>query len=262
MRTIILSAFTCLLCVSVHAQYLKVVEEGKTWNMLYHNEEAIELYPDYEYKYFIEGDTLIQDKEYKKLYAFNENGDKATTYKMALCENDEKVYFIPDGDMLPYVLYDFDISLGNTFVVSDPVHPQYWNIEMNVNEERFVLDSSSEQHRIFRVSRVLEGRYHDESPDRSGWWIEGVGSELGLLNTWGFGAMGNNNYLLSCTLNGQIIFESEQFQKNLKEDYAGLIDVICISEDAVYDLTGREINESFNVAPGIYIRNGRKVLKK
>ena len=45
---------------------VNIVEEGKTWIMKYHNAEAMDLYPDYEYKYFIEGDTLINGKEYKK----------------------------------------------------------------------------------------------------------------------------------------------------------------------------------------------------
>lgn len=46
-------------------------------------------------------------------------------------------------------------------------------------------------------------RVESEYDAPSGWWIEGVGSELGPLNTWLFEADGLTTYLSYCEINGQ-----------------------------------------------------------
>ena len=59
--------------------YHPFVEEGKVWNML-SQKEAADLYPDYEFSYFIKGDTLISDLNCKKLYSYNENNTNQTKF--------------------------------------------------------------------------------------------------------------------------------------------------------------------------------------
>ena len=158
-----------------HDNYHSLVEEGKTWNMQYQHMSG--LYPNYDYRYYIEGDTLIADRNCKKLYVFNESNDGLTEYKMALHESDGKVCFIPNGSTESHILYDFKIPEGNSAVVSDPIHPE-WEIELRNNENRLVETNGVGRHCLL-VNRV------DESFENypSGWWIEGIGSELGPLNT-------------------------------------------------------------------------------
>ena len=74
--------------------------------------------PDYEFKYFIEGDTLIAGQNCKKFYSFNEHYNNQTEYKMALHESEGKVYFIPSGSTESYILYDFTIPVGTSTVIS------------------------------------------------------------------------------------------------------------------------------------------------
>lgn len=95
MKRIFILFASSLLCLSTIAQIShQFVEEGKVWNMLYHNVEAFDIFPDYKYSYLIKGDTLISDMNCKKLYTFNENNDSITVYKLALYEIEGKVYFI------------------------------------------------------------------------------------------------------------------------------------------------------------------------
>ena len=95
--------------ISCHAQSTngnRLVEEGKTWNMKYHNYEAFDLYPDYDYKYFIKGDTLVGGKNCKKLYSYNEQNSDAVAYKMSMHETDGKVFFIPVNSTESFLLYE------------------------------------------------------------------------------------------------------------------------------------------------------------
>ena len=202
-----------MLCPGALARTLNnpFVEEGKVWNMLYNNEEAY-LYPSYQYQYYIEGDTLISSLNCKKLYAYNENNDGQTQYKMALHESGGKVYFIPNGSTESYLLYDFQIPEGTSAVMANPIYPE-WELEMRNNKDKIIEMNGVIRHCLF-VNRV-DASFEDFP---SGWWIEGIGSELGPLNTWGFEADGNSCYFLNCEVNGQEIFNLSDFQSNTEKD--------------------------------------------
>ena len=199
---------------TVNAQninHIPFVEEGKVWNMLCNNAEAY-LYPSYQYRYYIEGDTLISSLNCKKLYAYNENNDGQTQYKMALHESGGKVYFIPNGSTESYLLYDFQIPEGSSAIMANPIHPE-WELEMRNNKDRIIETNGVNRH-CLHVNRV-DASFEDYP---SGWWIEGIGSELGPLNTWGFKAAGNSCYFQNCEVNGQEIFNLSDFQSNTEKD--------------------------------------------
>ena len=204
-----------LVQVILYAQennYIPFVEEGKVWNMRYQNDEGY-LYPDYEYSYYIEGDTLVSGINCKKLYTYNENDDGLAEYKMALYETEKNVYFIPSGSTESYILYDFHIPEGTSAVVSDPIHPE-WELEMRNNKNGMTKTNGISRHCLF-VNRVYDS--FEDFP--SGWWIEGIGSELGPLNTWGFGATGNSRYFLNCEVNGETVFNRTDFIDTGEEEY-------------------------------------------
>ena len=226
------------------------VEEGKVWNMRYQNDEGY-LYPDYEYSYYIEGDTLVSGKNCKKLYTYNENDDGLTEYKMALYETDRKVYFIPSGSTESNVLYDFQIPEGTSSVVSDPIHPE-WKMEMRNNKNRMTKTNGISRHCLF-VNR-LDTSFEDYP---SGWWIEGIGSELGPLNTWGFGATGNSRYFLNCEVNGETVFNVSDFYSSYTS--VNRVHFGQAQKNIFFDLQGRKVA---NPRKGIYIKDGQKVLIK
>lgn len=193
---------------------LLFVEEGKVWNMRCHRIYIPELSPDYDFNYFIEGDTLISNLNCMKLYAFNESNDGLTKYKMALYESEGKVYFIPSGSTESFILYDFMIPEGESTITANTIHPE-WEIEMRNNEDKLIEINDVSRHCLL-VNRV-DASFEDYP---SGWWIEGIGSELGPLNTWGFEANGNSRFFVNCEVDGQEIFNLSDFCSKLKEpDY-------------------------------------------
>ena len=209
MRVFVFILFIFTVCFSCTAQdkvYNPFVEEGKTWHMRYSNEE------DYDYRYYMKGDTLIGGIECKKFYVFNYDNAQETEYLLAIFENDRKVYFIPKGMEDSYVLYDFDGSVGDIVSVADVTHID-WKRDMRIVEEKS-MNIGLEFRRCALMRPILE---ENPIPTPSGWWIEGVGSELGPLNTWLFGADGNNRYLLKCVINEQDVFNMKDF-KDLMTD--------------------------------------------
>ena len=193
--------------------YTPFVEEGKVWSMLYDNEEAADLYPSYEFYYFIEGDTLISGLNCKKFYVRNENNNNLTEYLMALYETSRKVLFFPKGSSESCVLYDFSIPVGSTSFVSDPIHPDRI-IEIQNNDDRVIISDGFSRHCLL-VNRLFK----TEIKKSSGWWVEGVGSELGPIITWQFEAEGNAVFLLKCETNGKTVFNMENFKANITESH-------------------------------------------
>jgi len=64
----------------------------------------------------------------------------------------------------------------------------------------------------------------------AGWWIEGVGSELGPLNQWGFYSSGGSNYLLECRVNGESIFKTDDLRKLNPRGDANVDGVVNITD--------------------------------
>ena len=208
MKRILLILAAIILCgsaVKAQSDYKPLVVEGKKWNMKYENPEMLE--EPYKYSYFINGDTVISGIAAKKLYVENEGNAGKTAYKLALFEQGEKVMFIPDKSKTSYVLYDFGGKVGSSVTVNNQIHPE-WASEMTVNTQCDVKCNDAEWH-CLNVQLASGGSF------LSGWWIEGIGSELGLLNNAGFGAVGNTHFFESCELNGKIIFTMDAFRKEI-----------------------------------------------
>ena len=248
----LLIAVEAYTCTAQDNTYSPFVEEGKTWYMKYHNVEAPELFPDYDYCYYIQGDTVIGGIECKKFYVFNYNNAQETEYLLALFENDRKVYFIPNNMENSYVLYDFDNTNGDIVSVVDATHTD-WERNLKIVEER-ILNIEEESRRCILMQPIWEG---SDLPFLSGWWIEGIGSELGPLNTWLFGADGNNSFFQKCVINEKEIFDMEDF----KRLSSGILPVHYIEKNRpsnIFSVSGVKIKNGH----GIYIQDKRKVLKQ
>ena len=262
MKEIVLClALTLAVCPCL-SQPLPFVEEGKIWHMVYNNPEASDIYPDYQFYYFIKGDTLISGRNCKKMYVYNENNNDSIVYLMSLFETERKVFFIPKDSTISFVLYDFSIPVGATATITDAIHPDR-KITMRNNGEKDVDINGLSRHCCL-VNRVSSSG-SEVSDFPSGLWIEGVGSELGPLATWQFEADGNNRFLSYCDANGQwtfclselkdncsgikIVYGSKEDTKNQENNEKTIIDYF-------YDLQGRKLQQA--PQKGIYIQNGKK----
>lgn len=231
--------------------------EGKVWHMLSHSVDASDLYPDYEYSYFISGDTLIAGQACKKLFSWNEDGTGVVAYKMALFDSGGKVYVIPKGTESAGVLYDFETPVGAETTIIDTVHPLEWSFDVRIYEDKTVILNGISIHALL-VGRIDGNTESGGMEWPKGWWIEGVGSELGPLNTWVFGGAGNGNFLISCELGGKEIFNLSDFRSMVTSIENAVQDRRSReTRHAVYDLRGRRVTD---MQPHrIYIKDGKKV---
>ena len=237
-------------CIAQDIVYSPFVEEGKIWYMTYNNEEAPE-FPDYDYCYYIQGDTLIGDIECKKLYVFNYNNAQETEYLLAIFEKDKKVFFIPKNTENSYILYDFSMSNGETVSVTDATHTD-WERDLKIVEE-IIVNIEGESRRCVLMQPIWEDK---TVLTPSGWWIEGVGSESGPLNTWLFGADGNNRFFHKCVINEKELFDVEDF-KGLISNILPVHHVEKNSTSGIYSISGVKIKNGL----GIFIQGKKKVLK-
>ena len=106
-----------LTCHGVQAQDASLVKEGKLWNF-----RAENFFGDgYDFEFFIEGDTLIGNKAYKKLYTIDEPryNSSEPVYCGALREERTAeaiaVDFVRAGHENVELLYNFSPLLGDKF---------------------------------------------------------------------------------------------------------------------------------------------------
>ena len=159
---------------------------------------------------------------------------------------------LPNNMENNYVLYDFDNTNGDIVSVVDATHTD-WERNLKIVEER-ILNIEEESRRCILMQPIWEG---SDLPALSGWWIEGIGSELGPLNTWLFGADGNNSFFQKCVINEKEIFDMEDF----KRLSSGILPVHYIEKNRpsnIFSVSGVKIKNGH----GIYIQDKRKVLKQ
>lgn len=139
------------------------------------------------YHYAPVGDTIIQNKNYTKLYGSTGNAFKldSAQYVGAYLNESNRVFFIDKGDLDPRVLYDFNVPIGwvltTVFNCGDTSkvgcrYSQLTSIDTvmyddHIKRRRYVFDW---------VSKRFDGTY-DTLRIRGHYWIEGIGSTFGFF---------------------------------------------------------------------------------
>jgi hypothetical protein len=114
----------------------------------------------YQTQYTLTGDTIISTITYKKIFI-------GSAYQGALRENAKKIYFIPDTSSTEYLLYNFNLVVGDTII-----HPFGGAVCTNDTLTIAYVDSvllSDGYHKQFSFNPIAPN------------WIEGVGSIEYLL---------------------------------------------------------------------------------
>ena len=233
-----------------------IVENGKVWS---YKAKRLLVSPEYQTEwdeiYSLEGDTVIDSHQCLKLYLTSNCPDKYLPidypYTGALYEDGEKVYYIAPNSTTPALLYDFSCESGTIVKVN--------NFELGINERKLV------KYRGEYLTVIAWTPIELDEPDAytygyQYYWIEGIGSEIDLMNAtpvWYDG--GISKYLVTCKLNGQIIYDKDDFLTS-----AQIVTGLSKSSDSLsdkgnlFDLQGRRL--SGKPARGIYIKNGKKIL--
>ena len=229
-----------------------IVEEGKVWHYKASKPDVSpEYYEEWNDTYSLEGDTIIDSHQCLKLYYTSDcpYDSYNHSYHGALFEEGEKVYYIAAGSASPALLYDFSCEPGTTIQVS--------NHKLVINERKLVK-YRNEYLTVIKWSPIENDIVYD---DICFYWIEGIGSEIDLMNetpVWWDGCLWKE--LVKCKLNGQTIFDYDEYWKtsqivtSINEVFPALQ-----AKSECFDLQGRKVS---NPREGIYIKDRKKVLIK
>lgn len=166
-----------------------VAVSGKSWD--YHYTDLSNPGIDYDYRYYIDGDTLINGLKRLKLYSYNRDNDGQSRYETAWFEAGGCIFSYDASEKEDYVIYDFS-SPG-----------QRWR---RLSFRDFTI--SRETKDIHGVARdvVSFSRKTSSSPSVIGCWVEGVGSVGALLSPLSF-PLRPGHRLVRCEQEGRILFE-------------------------------------------------------
>ena len=159
-------------------------------------------------KYWFQGDTVIKNVKYKKIYlqhSFYDTIDFSRAGYYAAIREDtmaEKVYCIYNywaDEGKEYLLYDFSVNVGDTLGICDYT---FWYIQAVVKSIDSLFIDGSYRKRINFDNGVMYGK---ES------WIEGIGSTYGLFYA---GVPDATNFycleLLRCVhIDGRLIYQAD-----------------------------------------------------
>jgi hypothetical protein len=179
--------------LGVNCEYRPFVVEGKEWtSQEMTGKDGYDKY--FIATYLISGDAVVNGDSCKKLWRKEEGGEYH--FFRYLLERDRKVYSLYEDNR--WLVYDFEMTVGST-ISSHEYSATLESVD--------TLMRDGELYRRFYVNL----RYDN---DREGWhysgknvWIEGIGSLCGPLMSFEWHSYGTK----TCSLNGEIIFTSEDF---------------------------------------------------
>lgn len=162
---IVLTICGIILPYTVNAQ--NIVTEENRWNVL---GMGVPGYMGTE-TYIIDGDSIVGNYNYKIIWMTFDSIDASWTYQGLLREDSNIVYYVPPGET-EGVLYDFNLNVGDTTYIINM---------FCVNEEIPVVIIDIDTAEYFGIQRkrwLLDGDY-----GLTEYWIEGIGSNLGILQS-------------------------------------------------------------------------------
>jgi len=198
MRKLML-AILILSAISVKSQtniYHPFPDSAAMWNVQYHwLFDALQHYEDYSIT--LSGDTAINNLDYHKLvvpkvhvygsngfggyYSYYDSGYYAGSIRQDIAIR--KVFFVPPNDSIEWLLYDFNLEVGDT-----------------VNG--YLVDSSSFTYIIQEVDSYLLGNTYRKSwkyDNNYSFLIEGIGAMNGLIEKFiHMGGVASESFYVQC----------------------------------------------------------------
>lgn len=181
-------------------EYLRLVEENKTWNVL---SVTLTTELDTSYStitYMLSGDTTLNSIVYQKLYSSKEVEPTNWSLEYAIREGlDKKVWLLDFKSENEYLLYDFSVDPEDTVLVGN-VESIYLHVD-SVTE----IAINQRQRKKFWMTGI-------NLPDYKETWIEGIGSDRGIC--WSGSAMlaGGWYRLLCVHKDNDLIYMNPHYQ--------------------------------------------------
>ena len=172
-KTILFIAGIIFFAMYLNAQeYVPFPDSNAIWNQIYTSEQPVEAEI---FQYGISGDTLINGKQYRKVYLLNDTVYPLVTgqYCGAIREEEKKIYVTgcdcvyPGAGQEEVILYDFSKAPGDTvYVGQNGWGPAGYLVVSSIDS---ILIAGS-----YRKTFHFAGYEH--------FWIEGIGSTRGLFS--------------------------------------------------------------------------------
>ena len=185
-------------------------------------------YPGWE-TFRLTGDTSITSHEYKKLYL---NYD----YYGALRDSSQRIYLRPKDSTMEYVLYDFNLTVGDTIIAPYPMEALGYSCDTIVIRWEDTFDTSDG----FRRRLNMWGCNVAE-------WIEGIGNTFWLTSPTYLGSLSGGARLTCFYDSTQLVYSL--FNGNCYY-YVGIDEVDPLLQISVYPNPTTSLL-SFTNLPGI-----------
>lgn len=198
MKKLLLAIFI-LFSFSIFSQ--NFVQDNKQWNVIIEAfgpggvSSATEIF-------YTSGDTVINEYSYSKVYR---SGDSLLNsyYNGAIREENNKVFYV-NSEGEEGLLYDFNLETDDTtYIVAIDWAYGYDSLMLIVDSIDYVEIGGMERKRMWIHNNEYFGGLID-------YWIEGIGSNNGLLYTFVHNYWICPSWQLSCCYeNGELIFQHE-----------------------------------------------------
>ncbi len=192
-----------ILSVMVYSQnYYPLIEEDKTWNVL--SVVLVSINPPFDttfstLSYKLNGDTIINTETYKKMYLSTEEIPTNWSLWCFMREDtDKRVWLKKNAEEDEFLMYDFLINEGDSIQVGymEPVYLYVDSItEVTINE--------TQRQKFWMSCKIM--------PDYRETWIEGIGSNKGIVWSGSAFIIGGWYWLLCMSESGELIYMNPNY---------------------------------------------------
>lgn len=154
-------------------------------------EEAGE--PSYPYYYYMEGDSTYMNNTYKKILG-----------EGLIRSEDKRVYFIPQNDTIEYLMYDFNLEVGDKFYI-----PPYLG---------YVLIDSLTVLEIGTTTLYGGTRKLWSFENGAAKWVEGIGTDYGFFSEPWYEVVASATSFLKCFAKDSIMIDAQCELNNTNEE--------------------------------------------
>jgi hypothetical protein len=185
-------------CRIFSQDYYPLVGENKVWNVLEVYYDSFEPPFDTGYitiTYKISGDSIIDNIVYKKIFTTEEEFPVNWELTGLIREDENKrVYWRGSGFDEDILYYDFSVEPGDTVTIG-----------INTYQDMLITDSVGYVEISGMLLKKIWLRY-EQDPSLRESWIEGIGSNLGLMQMGMAGTLGGWYWFSCLTENGTLVY--------------------------------------------------------
>jgi hypothetical protein len=224
--------FTTLLltifCSVAYAQENTIVNENSAWSSLWYiygaddNDNIVIVSAGTEY-YFFDGDSVFNDKTYKKVFYYKDEQHTERFFAGLIREENLKTYFIRQNTDFISTLYDFSLEQGQTFEYAMGWDDYLETVNLYVLQSDSILINNVKKKRLIIT------------PQNDNWIIdtviENVGSLGGLLYPLCYICVGVFHELLCYSENSELRYKNPNYEKCFYNNSSELMSVPSIEQN-------------------------------